>query len=100
MLAIELSVNVLWLPFIILFSALAGFTLRSRQIKRSKRRILTLEDEMLNNHAEILKLQEQLAELQNNLVTGNKSKVVSMKDPVQDEKKDNPDLPERKRTIN
>lgn len=100
MLAIEMSVNVLWLPLIVLFSAFAGFMLRSQQIKNSKRRILSLEDEMLNNHAEILKLQEQLAELQKNLAVGNKSKVVSMKDPGQDEKKDNPDLPERKRTIN
>ena len=100
MLAIEISVNVLWLPFIILFSALAGYTLRSQQIKRSRRRILSLEDEMLNNHAEILKLQEQLAELQKSLATNNKSKVVPMKDPAQDEKKDNPDSTERKRTIN
>lgn len=33
-----------------------GFAFRSRQIAKSKRRILELETEMVENHAEILKL--------------------------------------------
>ena len=53
------NINLAVLQFV--FAAFAsgsflGFAFRSRQIAKSKRRILELETEMVENHAEILRL--------------------------------------------
>ena len=42
--------------------ALLGFVCRNRQLQKSQRRILELETEMVNNHAEILRLHQLTAE--------------------------------------
>ncbi|MCF1716575.1 hypothetical protein L0U88_18175 [Flavihumibacter sp. RY-1] len=42
--------------------ALLGFVCRNRQLQKSQRRILELETEMVNNHAEILRLHKLTAE--------------------------------------
>ncbi|MEJ7737714.1 MAG: hypothetical protein WKF97_09830 [Chitinophagaceae bacterium] len=89
MLAIAISVNVMWLPLIIAFSAFAGFFLRSAQIKKSTKRILSLENEMLKNHAEILKLNKELVELGNAIP--NKTRIVSMKENQPAEEKEGTD---------
>lgn len=55
---------------VVLFGAVAvftagvvlGFVCRSRQLKKSQKRILELETEMVTNHAEILRLHKQQAE--------------------------------------
>ena len=62
MLAIELSAL---FPFalVVLGAFIFGFLLRGSQIKRARRRIIELEKEMLNNHAEILELQKERASL-------------------------------------
>jgi hypothetical protein len=39
-----------------------GFLIKSAAISSHKKRIITLEDEMLNNHSRILDLEKQLAE--------------------------------------
>jgi len=39
-----------------------GFLIKSAAIAKHKKRIITLEDEMLNNHSRILDLEKQLAE--------------------------------------
>lgn len=81
----ELSLNFLWLPFIVFVSALAGFLLRSAQLKKVRQKVLSLENEMLQNHAEILQLQKELVKLQNN--PGNsKTPVVNIKDSSSEEK--------------
>jgi predicted RNase H-like nuclease (RuvC/YqgF family) len=80
----NLSISVLWLPVITLISAYAGFYFRSSQIKKSKKRILYLENEMLQNHAEILKLQQELVETEKIYGLGHKSRVVPMKDSQAD----------------
>ena len=40
-----------------------GFFLKSAAINKSKKRVLSLEDEMLRNHSHILDLEKQVAEL-------------------------------------
>ena len=84
MLAIQLSINVLWLPLLVILSAICGFAYRSSQITKFKKQISSLEKEMLNSHAEILKLQEEMVRLQKNN-SNSKSLVVAMKDmPAED----------------
>ena len=61
MLAIELSVPVLVLALVVACAFALGFVFRSSQIKSCKKKILELEKEMLNNHAEILELQKERA---------------------------------------
>lgn len=39
-----------------------GFLIKSAAIAKHKKRVITLEDEMLNNHSRILDLEKQLAE--------------------------------------
>jgi len=79
MLAISILINVLWLPLIVLCSALAGYIFRSQQILKAKKQVSSLEREMLNNHAEILTLQQEIVKLQSKNSTP-KSLVVNMKE--------------------
>ncbi len=44
--------------------ALLGFVCRSRQLKKSQKRILELETEMVTNHAEILRLHKLHSDLE------------------------------------
>ena len=81
----NLSISILWLPLIVLLAAFAGFFLRSSQIAKSKKRIIYLENEMLRNHAEILKLQQEMIENERNNVLAHKSRVVPMKESPPDE---------------
>src|SRR5687768_15263762 len=88
MLAISFSINIMWVPLIVVISLLAGFSLRSHQIKKLKKQVSTLEKEMLNSHAEILQMQEEMVRLQQKNTAG-KSLVVSMKEvPPSDDNKD------------
>lgn len=79
------SISILWLPFIVLIAAFVGFLFRSAQIAKSKKRIVYLENEMLRNHAEILKLQQDIVEYEKNNGAAYKSRVVPMKDSQSDE---------------
>jgi Tfp pilus assembly protein PilN len=81
----NLSISILWLPLIVLLAAFAGFLFRSSQIAKSKKRIIYLENEMLRNHAEILKLQQEMIENERNNVLAHKSRVVPMKESPPDE---------------
>jgi hypothetical protein len=44
-------------------AAFAGFMIRRSQLKKLKRRVLELEQEMVTSHSEILGLQQNIAEL-------------------------------------
>jgi hypothetical protein len=44
---------------------LSGLTVRKTVIKKLKRSVLDLETEMVENHADILKLTEQIARMEN-----------------------------------
>lgn len=85
-----MTISVLWLPLLTLVSVIFGFLFRSAQIKKANKRILSLENEMLSNHAEILKLQEDLVAIEKLTGLPYKSRVVTMKDPQQDISTDNP----------
>lgn len=88
MLAILFSINILWVPVLVVVSVIAGFSFRSYQIKKLKKQVSSLEKEMLNSHAEILQLQEEMVRLQHKN-NAQKSLVVSMKDmPPADDNKD------------
>lgn len=67
MLAIELTVSPLVLAGIVLVSFALGFMIRRSQIKSLKEKVVDLEKEMLNNHADILELQKTKAILEQNL---------------------------------
>jgi hypothetical protein len=86
MLAILFNIDAIWLPIAMIFSAIAGFSFRSLQLRKLKKQVSSLEKEMLNSHAEVLSLQEQMARLENRNANV-KSLVVSMKEvPPTDEK--------------
>ncbi|HET9277790.1 MAG TPA: hypothetical protein VFN95_06375 [Flavitalea sp.] len=65
--AIELTLNVFVLTGIVFGSFVIGFLIRANQIRSLKSKIVELEREMLNNHADILELQRSKALLEQNL---------------------------------
>lgn len=92
------SIHIIWVPLILLIGAFLGFFFRSNQIAKCRKRILTLENEMLNNHAEILKLQQELVGLEKAALGPSKTPVVSIKEVPQ---QDNPETkPPIKKSIN
>lgn len=80
MLAIVLSINIMWLFLITGISLFTGFIFRSNQIRKKQKHILFLESEMLRNHEEILKLQQELAKLHKESNPPHKIRVISIKD--------------------
>lgn len=52
-----------WVFSAFLTGSLIGFAFRSRQIVKSRKRILELETEMVENHAEILRLHKHNSEM-------------------------------------
>lgn len=64
---IEITLNVFVLTGIVIASFLIGFLVKRRQIQLLKSKIVELENEMLNNHADILELQKSKALLEQNL---------------------------------
>jgi hypothetical protein len=88
MLAILFRIDIIWVPVVAIVAALAGFSLRSLQIQKLKKQVSGLEKEMLNSHAEILSLQEEMVRAQSKN-SSSQSLVVSMKEvPAAEEKKD------------
>ncbi|MEO6644964.1 MAG: hypothetical protein ABIN89_01070 [Chitinophagaceae bacterium] len=65
--------------------------MRRFQVHKSKRRIIYLENEMLSNHAEILKLQQELVTMEKNNELPHKSRVVPMKESQQEGITENPE---------
>lgn len=84
---LAISIHIIWVPVILVAGIMLGFIFRSQQITKCKKRILSLENEMLNNHAEILRLQQDQVKYEKALSATSKTPVVSMKDLPQD----NPD---------
>lgn len=67
MLAIIIPMNVFLFGGLIIFAFVAGFFLRSSQLKKFKKKVLELENEMLSNHADILELQKEKSSLEQQL---------------------------------
>lgn len=59
--------NLIWIVPACMLFGLAGFLLRSNQLRKASRRVRELESEMLQNHAEILSLQKENTDLINRL---------------------------------
>ena len=96
-LAIDLHVHVFWLPLLIIVSVLAGMLFRRIQLQKAQKHIISLENEMMNNHAEILRLQRELAAEKSAPKTN--TPVVPLKEQTPEENKDKPDIavPQSKR---
>jgi len=69
--ALTVSLTVFQLLLLLLVSAGAGFFIRTKQIRKKQQRIVELENEMVSNHAEILKLQHELASSRKDAKSGN-----------------------------
>jgi hypothetical protein len=63
MLVIEMNLSIFSLAGLMLAALVLGFLLRTGQIRIQRRKILELEKEMLNNHAQILELEKEKAGL-------------------------------------
>jgi hypothetical protein len=61
-----------------------GFLLRSKQLKKHKKRVGELESEMMANHAEILELQKEKLQLEEKLKGSSNIPVIPIK--VKEEK--------------
>jgi len=97
MLTFEFSVNVLILLGIIAVSGFAGFSLRSRQLAKSKLKLAKAENEMISSHAEILELQKEYMTMELKL-RGIKDPVIVMRNPLHNESNEKlPDGALRKR---
>lgn len=95
-LAIDLRIHVFWLPLLILLSLLAGLLFRSTRLKKARKQILSLETEMMNNHAEILQLQQKIVLLEKQSGAAN-TPVVPLKEQPAEEKNDKPDVSQHKK---
>lgn len=63
MLAIEFSVNIFLLALMFAAAFALGYIVRAVQIHKCRNKILELEKEMLNRHAQILELEKERAKL-------------------------------------
>lgn len=67
MLAIIIPVNIYLFGTLIMLALLTGLFIRRIQIKKLKKKVFDLENEMLSNHADILDLQKEKANLEQKL---------------------------------
>lgn len=64
MLALEVTLNIYVIVLLVIISFGIGFILRRSQLRSLKNKISDLEKEMLSNHADILELQKENANLE------------------------------------
>jgi hypothetical protein len=77
-LAIEITLNILWIPLMCLICAIAGFLLRSAQINSLKKHVWELEKQGVQRDAEILSLEKENGMLQEQLKNSNQVPVIPM----------------------
>ena len=87
MLALEVTINVFVILAIFAVALAAGFMMRASQISGYKRKVVELEKEMLNNHATILDLQQDISKLERTLIES-KIPVIPMKKSKEEEAKE------------
>ncbi len=93
----KMTISIMWLPFVVIISAIIGFCFRNIQIRKFRKRVIELENEMLRNHAEILNLQQELMASESKNALPYKSRVVPMIEPQQDGNTENRDSSQRKK---
>jgi hypothetical protein len=93
-----ITTNVYLFAAIMFTSAFGGFYLRTNQIGRSRARIILLEQEIINNHGEILELQKDFIglELKMNVAKG---PVIKMKNVSKANDEKLPDVSLRKKLL-
>lgn len=64
MLDLDLTLNILTLAAIVCLSVLIGWLIRYGQLARKNRRIVELEKEMIQAHAELLDMQKEYCEME------------------------------------
>jgi hypothetical protein len=81
-----------------MISVVIGYVFRKQQLHKLKTQISALEREMLNSHAEILSLQQELVRVQSKS-SNSKSLVVSMKEvsPSEEDKENLSEIANRKK---
>lgn len=67
MMLITIPVNVFLLGGALLVAFYIGFLVRTRELAKCKRKVTSLETEMVSNHAEILNLQKEKVEVERKL---------------------------------
>jgi hypothetical protein len=67
MLDVEFTLNVLSLICLVTGAILAGYLLRSRQLKKKQFKISELRKEIVYNHAQILELQKEYVTLEKSM---------------------------------
>jgi hypothetical protein len=75
----DISINILMVLPLLVIAALAGFLVRSGQLRRKKRQINELEKEMMQAYAELLDTQKDYCELKARLKDED-SPVISIKE--------------------
>jgi len=101
MFAIEFSINIVVLGLLVFFAALAGFSLRYRQLLKYRTKIEELEREILNNYAEILNLEKENTCMES-MLQDIQSPVIAMKTALKEEQEENqkaPDISLRKKLL-
>jgi 5'-3' exonuclease len=94
---IEVTLNLFVLGGILLAAAAFGFVIKSGKLGRQSSNIEKLEKEMLSSHAEILRLQKELAIIDNQTA---QAPIVSIRDNASDSNKESlPDAAMRKKVF-
>lgn len=75
---LELVINPILLAAGVLFGIIVGYAFRKRKLMKLNSKILKLEEEMINSHAEILEIQKAYVNMENNLMDQS-IPVISMK---------------------
>lgn len=77
----DITVNVYIFLLIIVLAVMLGFLPRSRQLAKKQRKIIELEQEMMQAHAELLENQREFCQLEARMKeVANPNPVISMKD--------------------
>lgn len=74
---ITIPVNLFLLGGALVVSFLVGFMIRSSELAKTKKKVTSLETEMVSNHAEILNLQKEKADMEKKFKS-NTSPVIPM----------------------
>jgi cell division protein FtsL len=98
----EVTLNIYLLAFIVLLSALVGFSFRAKLMLKSKEKIQELEAEILNSYHQILELERETLAMENQ-IQDVKSPVITMKAAINKEElrvtKKVPDISLRKELL-
>ena len=65
--AIEITLNILWIPLACIVSVLIGLIIRSVEVKKLKVKNIQLEKQCLSSDAEILSLYKEISQIRDEL---------------------------------